>query len=109
VARVNVEARASRNGTRAIIFVSVTDDTGKPITDLSADDLFVRAVGSVAGGPGVTMAGVVPKGEGIYAMEILPAGPPWPPGEHVLAIAVRRVFDRGQTLAVLTIPRPVDH
>jgi len=104
VARVNVEARASRGGPRATIVVSVTDDTGKPITDLQGDDLFVRAVGSAAGGPGVTVTGVDSRGEGIYVMEILPATASWPRGEHVLAIAVRRVFDRGQTLAVLTIP-----
>ena len=104
MARVNVEARACRNGARASIVVSVTDDSGKPITDLQAGDLFVRAVDSAVPGPGLTVAGVAPRGEGIYVMEILPAAAPWPPGEHVLAIAVRRVFDRGQTLAALIIP-----
>ena len=105
VARMNIEARAARQAPgadRATVVFSVTDDAGKPITDLAPDHLFVRAIG----GPEVTIAEVGSRGEGIYVMQIVPASTPavWPSGEHVLAVAVWRLFDRGQSLAVLAIP-----
>jgi hypothetical protein len=116
VARMNVEARAVRvdqgegggggAGGGAAVIVSVTDDAGRPIVDLVPGQLLVRAIG---GGGGATVevavAEVASRGEGIYVATIAPgAGAGWPSGEHVLAVVVRRAFDRGQSLAVLTIP-----
>ncbi len=110
MARMNVEARAARAGRAAAVFVSVADDAGKAITDLRAGDLSVRALAPPPGAElaalQVAVAEVSPRGEGIYvaAIVLAPAGAAWPSGEHVLAVDVRRVFDRGQTLAVLAIP-----
>ena len=106
MARMNVEARAVPGpspGGRATLVLSITDDAGKPITDLAPEHLFVRAVGDA---PEVTVAVAASAGEGIYVVHILPAAAAgaWRSGDHVLAVAVRRVFDRGQCLAVLAIP-----
>jgi hypothetical protein len=105
VARMNIVALAARQAPgadRATVVLSVTDDAGKPIDDLLPDHLFVRA----AVGPEVTIVETAARGEGVYLVQIVPAATPavWPSGEHVLAVAVRRLFDRGQSLAVLVIP-----
>jgi hypothetical protein len=114
VARMNVEARAvavghgggGGGGGGAAVIVSVTDDAGRPIVDLVAGQLLVRAIGGGGGATlEVTVGEVASRGEGIYVATIAPgAGGGWPSGEHVLAVVVRRAFDRGQSLAVLTIP-----
>jgi hypothetical protein len=116
VARMNVEARAVRvdrgdggargAGCNAAVFVSVTDDAGKPIVDLGAGQLLVGAIGAGGGATlEVAVVEVASRGEGIYVAAIAPgAGAAWPSGDHVLSVVVRRAFDRGQSLAVLTIP-----
>jgi hypothetical protein len=104
MARMNIESRAARaaaSGVAAALYLSVTDDAGKPIVDLQPGDFSVRAISSAA----VALKEVTSRGEGIYVAEIVPAvaGATWAPGEYVLAVSVRRVFDRGQGLAVLAI------
>jgi hypothetical protein len=108
VANVNLQARAIRTAApdAAALVVSATDDAGKPITDLEAGDVSLRAVSAGPEALQVALRGLTARGDGIYAGEIavVPPGAAWPPGEHVLAVSVRRVFDRGQCLAVLVIP-----
>jgi hypothetical protein len=106
LARMNVQARIGRTEERVAVFLSVTDDFGKPINDLATGDIFVRALDSGAPAPEVAVTGLMARGEGLYVLPLAlaPLTASWPPGEHVLVVVVRRVFDRGQTLAVLTVP-----
>jgi len=100
---MNVEVCVGRTEQHTTIFVSVTDEGGKPIDDLAAADIGVHAI---EGGLEVAVAGVAARGDGVYALPVTlaPLLASWPRGEHVLLVRVRRVFDRGQSLAVLTIP-----
>jgi hypothetical protein len=103
---MNIEARVGRTGDRTAVVLSVTDDAGKPVTDLAAEHISVYAASGATAGPEVAVAGVAARGEGVYLVDIVlgPLSASWPAGEHVLVVGVRRVFDRGQSLAVLTIP-----
>lgn len=109
MARVNIEARVVRGrataGGRepAGLVVAASDDGGKPLGDLALEHFQVRIV-AASSATDAAVTSLAAKGEGIYWLEVMPAdGAAWSGGEVVLAVHVRRVFERGQGLAVLAL------
>lgn len=100
-----LEARGARTIDRgALIALSVTDEGGKPVADLGAADLVVRAIVTPDGAVGVSAAAVEPAGDGFYTVRLVPApAGSWRPGSYLLGLSVARRFDRGQCLAELVL------
>jgi hypothetical protein len=110
MARLNIEARGalttSGDGVRIAVVVSVTDETGKPVTTLTATNFVVQAISVGADDLGVTVSAVTPRADGVYSVDLVPSTgrDTWRHGNHVLAVAIASGFARGQCLAELTVP-----
>ena len=108
VAKLNIEARGGRvalpggGGERVALVVSVTDEAGRPVTDLLPDDFLVRAVALGSPDPEISLNGASARGEGVYLLDVA-AAQGWGAGRSVLLVAVRRVFERGQCLAEIAV------
>ena len=120
MARLIVEAAAEPNdvlpGTTSVanIHVSVTDDTGTPITQFATFTLHNL---TVSAGRDIELKNVAnhPVGTGFYRLQVGPMGTnSWVSGVYVIGISVSRTRGRflpwfyprdyGQTLAPIAIP-----
>jgi hypothetical protein len=83
------------------ICVSVTDTSGDPITDLTADNFKVDPMIVAPGGAIVHINSFFPgRLPGFYYLNVVPADmKTWKLGVYIFAVVVQKGNDKGQTLA----------
>lgn len=82
------------------IIVSVTDQDGKPVSDLDSHDFIVKVIVAPGGGR-ISHDIKVAKSDfpGVYRAEVVPSeNETWKEGVYIFAVGVHRKFDRGQSL-----------
>ena len=87
------------------IVVSVTDQDGKPVSDLDAHDFTIKAIVAPGGGQLAYDVKVVHSDfPGVYLTEVVPAeNDSWKGGVYIFAVGVHRKFDRGQSVVNVLI------
>lgn len=117
MASLNVEAvsiavpphAAAGNRKPAFIIASITDGNGAPVTGIPASGFKVHAPIVAAGGAEIVISTVFePHGgttlPGYYRVEVVPFGTfKWLKGLYVVALAVTKGANKGQTVNTLTI------
>ena len=117
MARLNVEAvavagpphAAAGNRKPCMIIVCTTDANGTPVTGLSASNFKVHAPLVAAGGAEIVISTVFePTGgttlPGYCRVEVVPFGTfKWLKGLYVIALAVTKGANKGQTITTVTI------
>ena len=104
-----VQGRADTNRENRI-YVSVTDFSGEPITDLTEQNFKIYTIDVARGGSAVEIKkfGSIVKSDnsphGFYWMTIVPAeNRKWVRGFYTFGLTVKRGVDKGQTLVQLNV------
>jgi hypothetical protein len=104
-----VQGRVGTNGGNRI-YVSITDFSGEPITDLTEQNFKIYTIDVARGGSAVEIKkfGSTVKSKysphGFYWMTIVPAeNRKWVRGFYTFGLTVEREVDKGQTLVQLNV------
>jgi len=104
-----VQGRAGTNGGNRI-YVSVTDFSGEPITDLTEQNFQIYTIDVARGGSAVEIKKFDPivksdnAQHGFYRMIIVPVeNRKWVRGFYTFGLTVERGEDKGQTLVQLNV------
>lgn len=104
-----VQGRAGTSGGNRI-YVSVTDFSGEPVTDLTEQNFKIYTIDVARGGSAVEIKkfGSIGKSDnsphGFYWMTIVPAeNRKWVRGFYTFGLTVEKGVDKGQTLLQLNV------